>query len=141
MEPADLPLEQPDPNGPRDPDVDLLDETLAGAEANDGLAGMDLSAAVGVVRAWRDRLTGGTNADLVGIAADLDALETELTSPGLDGAAIGELLVRLGTQTTLAATTANGLAGARLAILGRVLSAAGRGLAPDGPALGASDAG
>ena len=141
MEPADLPLEQPDPNGPRDPDVDLLDETLAGAEANDGLTGMDLAAAVGVVRAWRERLTGTGNADFGLIADDLGALETELTSAGLDGTAIGVILGRLGTRTTLAATTAEGLAAPRLAILGRVLSEAARRLVPNAPAFGASDAG
>lgn len=119
-----------------------LEATLAAADVSDGLLGLDPAEAARDVAGWAARIRATGNADLFSVADDLEALETELTLPGLDGRAVGVLLIRLGTGTTLAAATAAPVLSMMLARLAGLLRTAGQALA--GPAdtkLGASDAG
>ena len=61
---------------------------------------------------------------------DLDDLKDELDNDRIDGAKVGGILQKLGTNTTAASTgTAAGAASPKLATLGRLLTAAGNSLA------------
>ncbi|NNF56955.1 MAG: hypothetical protein HKN04_01830 [Rhodothermaceae bacterium] len=68
-----------------------------------GLAQFPLSKAVNRIDDWRRAILVTERAELQPIADGLGELHEALTGPGLDGAAIGNLLVRLGEQTEAAA--------------------------------------
>ena len=101
-----------------------LDQTIAALDG--GLTGLSPSAATANIDGWISTLSG--NESLAGIADDLRALRDALTSSPLDGAAIGDLLVRLGAQTTSAASTADAGASPQLSRLGGLLETAGNAL-------------
>lgn len=101
-----------------------LDQTLSALDG--GLAGLSPSAATATIDGWIDTLAG--NESLAGIADGLRSLKTALTASPLDGARIGDLLVRLGAQTRSAAATADPAASAKVARLGGLLENAGTAL-------------
>lgn len=101
-----------------------LDQTVAALDG--GLTNLSPSAATANIDGWIDTLDG--NESLGGIADDLRELRSALTASPLDGAAIGDLLVRLGAQTRSAASTADAGASAQLSRLGGLLESAGSAL-------------
>jgi hypothetical protein len=68
-----------------------------------GLAQFPLSKAVNRIDDWRREILASERADLRPIADGLGELHEALTGEGLNGARIGQLLVRLGEQTEAAA--------------------------------------
>lgn len=102
-----------------------LDQTTAALDG--GITSLSPSAATANIDGWIETLAG--NETLAGIADDLRSLKAALTAQPLDGARIGELLVRLGAQTRSAAATADPASSAKVARLGGLLENAGTALA------------
>lgn len=104
--------------------VDQVDQTVAALEG--GIGTLSPTAGLDFVRHWRVQLEGADDARLNDIGGMLAELEETLSRDALDGAAIGDLLYRLGESTTAAAQEA---ADARLTPalerLGTLLSRAG----------------
>lgn len=99
------------------------------AELERGLAVLPLSKAINRVDDWRRALLDTELESLVPIADDLGALRDALTGEGIDGAAVGALLVRLGEATAAAADEAPEVVQASLARLGSLLRHAGGAMA------------
>lgn len=92
--------------------------TLEAVQGAGGLLQLPIDAAVSNIDGWIAQLEG--NPDFEPVVADLRDLRTELQEPEIDGAAVGQLLVDLGTATTGAAA-----GNAELTQLGEALTAAG----------------
>lgn len=107
--------------------------TIAALE--NGLTRIPLSKAVNTIDGWRRTLLATERDDLRPIAGDLAALHDALTGEGVDGRAVGALLVRLGEQTeavpVASSTPDDSTDGLRngLARLGSLLRHAGSALA------------
>jgi len=67
-----------------------------------GLTQLPLSKAINKIDDWRRKITETGRDDLQPIAAGLGELHASLTGEGIDAAAVGTLLVRLGEQTEAA---------------------------------------
>ena len=86
--------------------------------------------AVSVITTWHDTLKNSDRSDLHVIAQLLAELRGALERDTLDGPAIGDLMLRLGDQTTAAAATADdSRMTPRLEHLGTLLTRAGTALA------------
>lgn len=104
-----------------------LDDTAAALEAD--VTMLSPSAAVRVIDLWYDTLKNAERDDLHLIANLLDELREELQSDRLDGGSIGDLLLRLGTQTTAVAADADDARlSPKLERLGTLLTRAGTAL-------------
>lgn len=113
-----------DPVAPADPMTDpmapdvTVSGTLEAVQGAGGLLELPIDAAVSNIDGWIAQLEG--NPDFEPVVADLRALQSELQEPEIDGSAVGQLLVDLGTATTGAAAD-----NAELTQLGEALTAAG----------------
>lgn len=97
-----------------------------------GLAEIPLSKAVNHIDDWRREILATERGDLQPIADGLGELHASLTGPGVDGGAVGAILVRLGEQTEGVADSAPAALQNGLARLGSILRHAGAALAtPD----------
>lgn len=104
-----------------------LDDTAAALEAD--VTTLSPSAAVRVIDLWYDTLKNAERDDLHLIANLLGELRDELQSDRLDAGSIGDLLLRLGTQTTAVAADADDARlSPRLERLGTLLTRAGTAL-------------
>lgn len=101
-----------------------LENTNAALEG--GITSLAPSAAVRVIDLWYGTLKNAERDDLHAIANLLAGLKDELQADRLDGRAIGNLLLRLGEQTTNAAADADDARlSPKLERLGTLLSRAG----------------
>jgi hypothetical protein len=82
-----------------------LDNTSASLEA--GITSLAPSTAVGIIDTWYGTLKNAERDDLHAIANLLAELKDELQADSLDGPTIGNLMLRLGEQTTAAAADAD----------------------------------
>ena len=82
-----------------------LDQTAAALEG--GIGTLAPRTAVSVITTWHDTLKNSDRSDLHVIAQLLAELRDALERDTLDGPAIGDLLLRLGEQTTAAAASAD----------------------------------
>lgn len=94
-----------------------------------GLTQLPLSKAVNRIDDWRRELLATERGDLRPIADGLDDLHRHLVGEHLDGAAIGDILVRLGEQTEATADGADERLQNGLRRLGSLLRHAGSALA------------
>ena len=99
-----------------------LDGTISALSG--GITALNPATAVSNIEGWQTQLQATGNAHLVGIAKDLGALRTLLTSGSLDGSAIGQVLHRLGQETTASATGAEAASKDKLTTLGGLLTKA-----------------
>lgn len=74
-----------------------INETMTAITNAGGLTSMSPDAAVAAIDGWTSKLQGQAGAE--NIVANLNALKTELTAGSINGAAVGEILVKLGTET------------------------------------------
>ncbi len=104
-----------------------LDQTVAALEG--GYDTLAPRTAISVITTWYDTLKNSDRSDLHVIAQLLGELRDALGRDTLDGPAIGDLLLRLGDQTTAAAATASDARlTPRLEHLGTILTRAGNAL-------------
>ncbi len=104
-----------------------LDNTSAALEA--GVSTLAPSAAIRVIDLWYGTLKNAERDDLHAIANLLAELKDELQAERLDGPAIGDLMLRLGEQTTSAAADADDARlSPKLEHLGTLLTRAGTAL-------------
>ena len=103
-----------------------LDGTISALSG--GITSLSPATAVSNIESWESQLQATGDPKLSGIAADLNALKAELTSGKLDGAAIGQLLVQLGTATSDVAGQADEANQSKLTTLGSLLTKAGSAL-------------
>jgi ABC-type transporter Mla subunit MlaD len=97
-----------------------LDSTIAALQS--GITSLPPEAAIGAIESWQQQLQGTE------IAETLGELKLALEGGGKSGAAIGEIIADLGSQTASAASTASGDAASKLEQLGQLLSQAGSSL-------------
>lgn len=113
---------EPAPAAAGDP-MALLSGTVEAARG--GLTNMAASAAVSNIQQWQQTLTAANNPALQPIVTDLQALEQALQAQPIDGAQVGQILSRLGEQTTAAASAAEAGTADQVRELGGLLSQAG----------------
>lgn len=106
-----------------------------------GLAQVPLSKAVNRIDDWRREVLSTERDDLQPIADDLERLHDLLVGGDLDGAAIGDLLARLGEQTEASAEGAAEPIQNGLRRLGSLLRHAGNALAGNARQATDEDAG
>lgn len=100
-----------------------LDSTITFAESD--LASVAPGAALPLIETWQEAFQEADNPALSAIASDFEVLKEELQADPIDGAAVREILVRLGEKTTTAAESADSSLAPRLEQLGSLLSEAG----------------
>ncbi|HLT48680.1 MAG TPA: hypothetical protein VK002_15710 [Rubricoccaceae bacterium] len=83
---------------------DTLDQTIAALEA--GPTALDPATGLAIVNQWYDTVLAQDDLDLGDVADGLAELRDLLAADALDGAAIGEVLLRLGEATQAAAQQA-----------------------------------
>lgn len=103
-----------------------LDGTISALSG--GLTSLSPTTAVSNIEGWESQLQSSGKPELTSIADDLAALRQELTSGKLDGSAIGQLLSKLGQQTTSVAGSAEAGSKEKLSTLGSLLTKAGSAL-------------
>jgi hypothetical protein len=81
-----------------------LEQTAAALES--GVTGLSIDAALAIVDRWHAEVLAEDELDLGDVAEGLAELRRLLAADALDGAAIGETLVRLGESTEIAAQQA-----------------------------------
>lgn len=101
----------------------LLSGTVEAARG--GPTNMAASAAVSNIQQWQQTLTAANNPALQPILTDLQALEQALQAQPIDGSQVGQILSRLGGQTTAAAAAAEPGAADQVRELETLLSQAG----------------
>lgn len=106
-----------------------------------GLERHPLAKAVNRIDDWRREVLATERDDLRPIADDLGRLHRALTGEGIDGAAVGRLLVRLGENTAATADGADEAVQGGLRRLGSLLRHAGHALAGNAEDAAADDAG
>ena len=103
-----------------------LDGTISALSG--GITSLSPTTAVSNIESWESQLQATGKPALTSIAADLGALRKELTSGKLDGSAIGQLLSKLGKETTATASSAEASSKDKLSTLGSLLTKAGSAL-------------
>jgi hypothetical protein len=104
-----------------------LENTSASLEA--GVTSLAPSAAIGIIDTWYGTLKNAERDDLHAIANLLAELKEALQADRLDGRTIGNLMLRLGEQTTAAAADADDARlSPKLEHLGTLLTRAGSAL-------------
>ncbi len=103
-----------------------LDSTISAL--NGGITTLSPSVAVSNIEGWESQLHSSGKPELTSIATDLGALRQQLTSGKLDGSAIGQLLSKLGKETTSVAGGAEAASKDKLTTLGSLLTKAGSAL-------------
>ncbi len=93
-------------------------ETLDAVRNAGGLTNLPPETAVGNIDAWISKLEGTPGTET--IVSNLQELKTELSNPTIDGAAVGNLLTELGSETEAA-----GADNPAVTSLGQALSQAG----------------
>ena len=81
-----------------------LDQTTAALEG--GVVGLSIDTALQIVSFWHDEVLNVEEMDLGDVAAGLAELRDLLAAGALDGAAIGDVMIRLGEATQVAAQEA-----------------------------------
>ncbi|MEM6326741.1 MAG: hypothetical protein AAF791_06430 [Bacteroidota bacterium] len=94
-------------------------------EIEQGLTVLPLSKGVNRIDDWAREIDATERDDLRPIAADLRELHGALTGPGITGATIGPILVRLGERTEATATDTEAALAEALLRLGSLLRHAG----------------
>jgi hypothetical protein len=84
---------------------DTLDQTIAALEG--GPASLNPETALAIVNHWHATVLAEDEVDLSDVADGLGALRDLLAADALDGGAIGDVLLRLGEATAVAAQQAN----------------------------------
>lgn len=74
-----------------------INETMTAITNAGGLTSMSPDAAVAAIDGWASKLQGQPGAE--NIVANLNELKTQLTSGNINGAVVGDLLTKLGTET------------------------------------------
>ncbi len=88
----------------RDEHEQNLEQTAAALES--GITGLTIDTALSIVDRWHSEVVTEDDMDLSDVAAGLEELRGLLSADSLDGAAIGETMVRLGESTQIAAQQA-----------------------------------
>lgn len=102
----------------------LMTSTIQAAEG--GLTNLAPDAAVEVIEEWQETLSDAGDPEIAAINEDLEFLQEALAEDPLDVPAIGDVLMRLGDQTTTVAGTADPVYTDNLTRLGTLLSEAGQ---------------
>lgn len=108
--------------------AETLDATITYLE---GLpTGVDTESAVSSVSAWMGTLKADGRPELQAVESELKTLMGLLTSSKLDGAAIGNVMIRLGDLTRQTTALAEGPIAGRLTKLAEWLTKAGKAMQP-----------
>lgn len=91
------------------------------------LATVSPEAAVKNIEMWEESLGEMDSKEAKAVVKDLDALKKALSSKTPNGATIGKLMARLGSQTTKLAEDASDASSEKLRAIGEALSSAGSG--------------
>ena len=103
-----------------------LDGTISALSG--GITALNPATAVSNIESWKSQLEAAGTPALTSIAKDLGSLHGLLTSGSLDGAAIGQLLHKLGEATSATASGAAAASQDKLSTLGSLLTKAGSAL-------------
>ena len=113
----------PAPSGTMTDDV-TVDGTVQAAGTD--ITALPAADAVANIDGWIAKLQGAQFDQAGAITTGLGTLKTQLQTTPLNGAAIGQTLTTLGTETTAAAATASSSSQAGLRTLGSALTAGGQ---------------
>lgn len=110
-----------------------LDQTIAALQGD--LTSVPPTTALSIIDSFSQQVQGLGASE---IASNLSALKQLLTSGNATGSDIGQVLTSLGSQTSLAASSADAAGSSKLKQLGELLTSAGKTLSGATPKSGVS---